>query len=139
MNFTTAQGDTSSLSEYQLASTLNDLTTYYWHVKSFNGNSISSAWSSTYSFITDFTTGINQKTDNKILIYPNPAHDGIYMTLPEIDDVQIEITDLSGRIVLSQKVLQQSNIYLPLSLAHGMYQLRIFGANSNLNTKLIVK
>jgi hypothetical protein len=139
MNFTTAQGDTSILSEYQLASNLNDLTTYYWRVKSFNGNSVSSAWSSTYSFTTDFTTSINQKIDNKILIYPNPAHDGIYITLPESDDVQIEITDLSGRIVLSQKVLHQSIIYLPLSLAHGMYQLRIIGANSNVNTKLIVK
>jgi hypothetical protein len=122
-NFTTAQGDTSVLSEYQLASNLNDLTTYYWHVKSFNGNSISSAWSSTYSFTTDFTTGINKKTDNKILIYPNPAHDGISITLPEIDDVQIEISDLSGRLVLSEKVIQQSNIYLPLNLAQGMYHI----------------
>jgi uncharacterized repeat protein (TIGR01451 family) len=139
MNFTTAQGDTSTLSAYNVASNLNDLTTYYWRVKSFNGNSVSSAWSSTYSFTTDFTTGINQKTDNKILIYPNPVHDGIYITLAQSDDVQIEITDLSGRLMLSQKVLQQSNIYLPLNIAHGMYQLRIIGTKSNVNTKLIVK
>jgi uncharacterized repeat protein (TIGR01451 family) len=139
MNFSTAQGDTSALSEYNLASNLNDLTTYYWRVKSFNGNSISSAWSGTYSFTTDFTTSINQKKDTKILIYPNPAHDGLNITLPEIDDVQIEITDLSARVVLSQKVLHQSNIYLPLYLAQGMYQLRIIGAQSNSVSRLMVK
>jgi hypothetical protein len=118
---------------------LNDFSTYYWRVKTFNGNTNASTWSSIYSFTTESVTGFNPVISNNILIYPNPTNDGIYIKLAQSDDVQIEITNLSGRLVLSEKALHQSSIYLPLSLAHGMYQVRIIGANSNINTKLIVK
>jgi hypothetical protein len=139
INFNNPEVDSTSISEFNVPNNLIDGTTYYWRVKCYNTQSNSSTWSPIYTFQVNFATAENNNFYNKPVIYPNPTEDGIYINLAESDDVQIEITDLSGRIVLNEKVLQQSNIYLPLNLAQGMYQLRIIGSHNNSVSKLMVK
>lgn len=73
------------------------------------------------------------KISNSITIRPNPANDRITVTIPTdllIDGIpMLEITDLNGRIIYSQKIPSSGDHFIPTSLwASGVYICRITGS-----------
>jgi uncharacterized repeat protein (TIGR01451 family) len=139
INFSTSQGDTCALNQYLSPSQLDDLTTYYWRVKAFNGNSVSSAWSHVNIFTTENYTGTLNLTNDQIKVFPNPAKNGIFIIANDNRELQIEITDLSGRIFLNAQINNQSQLYLPLNLAQGLYQIKVKSLNNTYVSKLIIE
>jgi hypothetical protein len=66
---------------------------------------------------------------NEIIAYPNPAADLLYLKLQTNYHSKVQITDLTGKIVLQQEIPQKSNtIPQEINIAHlpiGMYVLSV--------------
>ena len=58
--------------------------------------------------------------------YPNPAHNGIHISLPDGGTQTLVIHDALGRCVV-QKRLASGDTYLPMQLPQGVYTLTIGG------------
>lgn len=77
----------------------------------------------------DFIKTINIEdisTNNSVLIYPNPASDQMYFTLPnDVQEIQVELFDNLGRVIL-QVTLNGPDPSLDISrIPAGLYVLKI--------------
>ena len=79
----------------------------------------------------------------KILIYPNPAHDFLNVSIDEtalLSPLILKIIDLSGRI-LSTNIIKQDiyNVYIPINLRAGNYIITLeSGSLIRRSQKLII-
>jgi hypothetical protein len=87
----------------------------------------------------DFVTTVENTEKTIVSVYPNPTVDIIFVNSSEVIK-QIEITDLSGRIVFKENPTQhQNNLSLNLSgIEVGMYTCRILTIDSDFTGKIIV-
>jgi len=77
-------------------------------------------------------TGINQVPANKdqVIVYPNPGEGIFTIQTTAFDNTSVEVYNLLGEKILSDK-LQNNNTQIDLSgLAKGMYQLRLIKNNN---------
>jgi len=73
----------------------------------------------------------------KILVFPNPAHDYIHVKVWE--ESVVRIRDLSGRVLI-RKIVQTGVSKIPLNVRPGIYFVEIEGENRQTETtKLVVK
>jgi hypothetical protein len=89
------------------------------------------------------SNGINEnRTDDGITVYPNPANDFVNIDFNEFDRKydQIKLLDILGKCIFSSNVSdQQKTLCLPLTnLREGIYILQIQSGSGILNKKLIV-
>ncbi len=115
----------SATSSYSQNS-LQPLTDYYWHVRATDGNSFGQ-WSNTWKFTTGNATSIADKiAADEIKIYPNPASDFIQL---EVENNFIgkhyQITDVTGKEILSGKLVNIETIVPLKQLAAGTYFFQI--------------
>jgi hypothetical protein len=75
-----------------------------------------------------------------IKYYPNPAQNSLRVIIPDnaISDMQLFITDVSGRIVLSQIITQQKSLLNISNLSNGIYLIRTVINNDVKISKLII-
>ncbi len=68
----------------------------------------------------------NNSTKNNLQLYPNPATDKLYITLVDnsTTDINVQITDVSGRIVLQQSTIVTNAINVN-NLVAGTYFVKI--------------
>jgi len=76
-----------------------------------------------------------QHQQNDVLIYPNPAKDYITIQLSKIGLLDIELMDMAGRLILSEKI--ENKLSLP-SLQTGMYLLKITDTEQHSIVKKII-
>jgi hypothetical protein len=99
---------------------------YYVVVSDANG-----CYSSSASI--NFTpTNLIELNYNQSLIYPNPSSGIVYVS-KYLNNAQIEVLDLSGKLVLSTK---ESSFDIS-QFADGIYIVRILSNNQQINQKLI--
>jgi hypothetical protein len=77
-------------------------------------------------------------------IYPNPSQGNLNIKLSDLLDrrLNIEIVDLSGRLVYSNSLQTESSsldLELNLSLTPGLYLINIKGENTSISEKLIIE
>ncbi len=83
--------------------------------------------------------------NNRIIVYPNPASNSLYIHLPTSDSSQkqtIMITAVSGAVVYKRTFanISQNTIVLPVAqLAKGVYFVTIQSDNNNISKKKFVK
>ncbi len=76
---------------------------------------------------------------NDVVLYPNPAHDQLHITLQGVTADNIKISDIQGRIVTQLSVNGQSNLQLPLvNFAPGIYIATIQTPNGVIVRKFVV-
>jgi|GEM_PF-1633853 len=88
-----------------------------------------------------------QTTANAFTVYPNPAQAGaaINITLPDAvfagAPAVLQLTDVNGRVVYTQNLLQQSNRTLRLThkLNSGMYILSILQGTNRSSKKIVIQ
>jgi len=75
-----------------------------------------------------------------IKYYPNPAKNSLTVIMPDnaISDVQLLITDVSGRIVLNQIITQEKSLLNISNLSNGIYLIRTVINNDVKISKLII-
>ncbi len=86
------------------------------------------------------TLGIDNLTpEQKIQIYPNPADDHILFTIPNVLIKKVEVSDLSGSVILDRSILSKNKIIeLDISgLSPGVYFLKIFTADGVFYEKMV--
>jgi len=88
-------------------------------------------------------SGINKLSQTSdIYIYPNPAHDKLYIDLSKsVTDLKsIQILDLNGKSVrMINTEGQKENIELPINdFTKGVYIIRLISGNESVERKLIV-
>jgi len=79
-------------------------------------------------------------SEKAISIYPNPSTDNFQVSLPELengDSAAITVSDMNGRIVLTERLSTSGQINHHLS--SGIYIVNIASKNLNVTKKLIVK
>lgn len=107
--------------------------TYYWYKEGvhyplfvtvsaiYNGSPSSNA------YYNDAPSGINEFADIlSISVYPTPAHGQLFIHLKNAASAGYDITDLTGRKVLTGALSQQLNTINVQNIAPGNYLLKIF-------------
>lgn len=92
------------------------------------------------AFFTALTTGVNGAYPEEMInVFPNPANNVLHVQLPSTDNAPvIKITDLAGRTVAEQKVIElQTNVNLENFVA-GVYVVNIV-TDKQVITRKIVK
>jgi hypothetical protein len=107
-NFENFVEDKKNIDELMYEYFLDDNTTYFCRVKTYNDSNYS-RWSKTISFTTDNATSVEtDEQQEEFSIYPNPVSDYIYFNLSSgIENGNITIYDILGNIVKS--VIMQEN------------------------------
>jgi len=97
----------------------------------------------TLSFLVDVTVGINELTETKLSVHPNPANEVVNVTFEQTNEsMNIELIDATGR-VLSNLVSNQMGTnqvtFQVASLASGFYTVRLTSANVCETQKLMIQ
>lgn len=84
------------------------------------------------------SVGIKQNIINQqITIYPNPANSSFIIETSAAEKQQMQLMDISGRILLAQPITGKLSIDAS-SLSEGIYNISIIGAESVINKKLVI-
>ncbi|MBR9861016.1 T9SS type A sorting domain-containing protein [bacterium] len=76
---------------------------------------------------------------NKVSLYPNPAQNELTVELNiDVQDAQVQLRDLSGRLLLQQEIGQGQNIINTSDLSEGMYIVEIKVQDYIWSQKLII-
>jgi hypothetical protein len=98
-------------------------TTYFWRVRSNDGNGYS-AWSSVWSFTTATNIGIEENSTS-FKLYPNPVKDIVNLKFNNSNTRKISIYNLLGKLVWDKEESDEL-VQLDLStLSSGSYLVRI--------------
>jgi hypothetical protein len=90
------------------------------------------------SGVTNYAVGVLEAAEAGISVYPNPMDQTARIQLPE-GLFNLEIRDMTGRLVWSQSACQNSVTLERGSLASGNYQLVISGGSIHATQRLMVK
>lgn len=80
---------------------------------------------------------INNVNNTNVTIYPNPATDYIIIN-SDLDNFDVEISDITGRIVISENIDNNSSINTS-NLCAGIYNVSVISNKSVSSYKIIVK
>ena len=85
--------------------------------------------------------GTHQNTNqNELSVYPNPICAGEILKLTsDFSDLNIELKDQKGKIVLKSKGIKTHNLKIPTELNSGVYLLTIEEKNHIWNKKIVIK
>lgn len=81
----------------------------------------------------------------KSTIFPNPANSMVYIYLEDMDqqEINMQITDMSGRIIKTDQFLVETNEFVKKTdihgISNGIYIVEILGVNIKERFKLIIK
>ena len=82
--------------------------------------------------------GIEKITNNQqVSVYPNPASNNFVIETTSTEKQQLQIVDVTGKIVLSQTITSKTTIDASL-LSDGVYNITIIGNGSVANKKLVI-
>jgi hypothetical protein len=84
-------------------------------------------------------TGIKTAQDNRpdLRLYPNPARDEIFIENPAEPGSSVNVSDITGKILMSQKIQQGQNIVKIDQLRPGIYFVVIHSESGSVTQKLI--
>jgi fibronectin type 3 domain-containing protein len=101
-----------------------------------------SEWGDIELVLDGVAVGAEESRAGELSVYPNPARDLIYVSIPGDNNFdRVEIMDLSGRVVLSQSVKSVTGTAsLKVDqLQGGIYLINLYGDQQILNAKVIVE
>jgi len=127
--------------------------TYEWSTGSTNTSIIASS-TGTYSVtVTDEfgcegsassfieVTGIEHMITSQMKIYPNPANDFIHVEWPAdwIGSAQLEMTDLTGRVIYSKNCDLEAERIDTKSISPGYYLIQVYSPEGEGSTKILIE
>ncbi|MEM1217947.1 MAG: zinc-dependent metalloprotease [Bacteroidota bacterium] len=121
--------------------------TLYWRVRPYNDFTVCEAWSSTFSFQTgDLTSTNTVSLLQNLIVSPVPASVGetifVSINLAQASDIQLELTDLNGRIIPQKQQAGQTGLHKftwsTEELQAGVYLLQICTAGQRATRKVVI-
>lgn len=79
-------------------------------------------------------------SNQNLQLYPNPANAFFILENPGIEDSEIQILDLNGKLVLTQNAKKEIEkiIVNTQELAEGIYVVKVIGKNSVFSNKMVI-
>jgi hypothetical protein len=129
---TTRMGHFNGTSWDKLTGILNGSGPY-----TFTANSITSL--SPFSILNDVTLGTNTNfISNAIIsVYPNPAKNSVNIDLSGLDKATVEVSDINGRQLFTQKLNATSNIVNIENLTSGVYLFKVASSQGSATSKIV--
>lgn len=129
--------ETSNIFEY-LDTQLKSNQAYSYRLKAFNEIS-----ESNYSKIDAKTLVIlanqNEKNDT-FIVFPNPSREIINITFIKPISGELNMTDLSGRSILTRNIAKQTSLNIDVSAFHqGIYFILIYSDNKVYSRKVVIE
>lgn len=97
----------------------------------------------TVKFVTTLGTADVKASDNDFVIYPNPsvAGDKVFIKAKNAKNLNVTISDMSGRLIATPSLTQESNgtFRVNHNLEKGVYMVQISNGKDTKTTKLIIK
>ncbi|MGE4346759.1 MAG: T9SS type A sorting domain-containing protein [Flavobacteriaceae bacterium] len=95
-------------------------------------------------FVASYTSGgsasVQEITTAEIKLYPNPAKDVFYIETPELsENTSVQLFDLSGKLLLEQKITANQTAIDIQGLNSGVYLVKTTNNQGTSTQKLIVK
>jgi hypothetical protein len=85
------------------------------------------------------TLGINNfELNSKIKIYPNPTTNNVTIDLQDLENASVEVSDINGRVLFSQRLNNNSNQIKIDNLSSGMYLFKV-NSNQGIQTSKVMK
>lgn len=82
-------------------------------------------------------TGIDPEINSKLLIFPNPCSDRIFVELPEMEAIQkIEVVDVMGKMYGVQDLEDDNSVSLE-GLRPGIYFVKVQGSRNRYNGRIL--
>ncbi len=78
----------------------------------------------------------NTSLSKNVSIYPNPAQDKLFITLPE--KATIQLVDLMGKVIYTTQVENNNDIVSTSSFANGTYFVRVITDNETITQKIVI-
>lgn len=88
--------------------------------------------------VTNYASIATQNKTNTFEIYPNPANNVLTVNLNNYKNAQIQVIDITGKIVLTTNTTQTKNALDVANLTKGVYFIKIISNNQS-TTKQFVK
>lgn len=82
-------------------------------------------------------SGITELSKEDVQVYPNPATDKVVINTVVTGLENIQILDVTGRLVMTQDIANSRQILNIGSIEPGMYVIRVTGANKVFSTRII--
>jgi hypothetical protein len=79
---------------------------------------------------------INKSTEDKILIWPNPVKNNLYIQTP-FSEGSIEIFDATGRLILKKVIRNTINTVAVQKLAKGLYIIQVWHGTNKMTGRFI--
>lgn len=83
------------------------------------------------------STGIEELSAGQVSVYPNPTMGNVVIEMNDASLDQVTITDLSGRVVLTESLTSSRQVLDISSLGNGMYLLQATGKGQVFNTRIV--
>ena len=74
---------------------------------------------------------------NEVLVYPNPVRDNLYIDTTVTSEVSIILYDISGKIMISEKLAKKSNVIDMKTVPSGVYFLKVNASAKSATYKII--
>ena len=87
----------------------------------------------------DITTGVQNRENQEVSLYPNPASGRIVLDGLQDGDAEVRIHDLSGRLVLTRRASGPTTALDITALAPGCYVVKVVQENEEKVVKVVVK
>ncbi|MBL3655835.1 RICIN domain-containing protein [Fulvivirga sediminis] len=121
---------------------IDDFRVYNYEISVNEINNLNSAQSNVNLPDTsdEVTTRIDEVTDNKVNISPNPTSDflNIHMS-SDIKEIDVSVSDLSGKKILNTQSIESTHSLNLTGLEPGMYIIRIKSKGEVIKTERIIK
>ena len=87
----------------------------------------------------DITTGVQNRVDQEVSLYPNPASDRVVLDGLQDGEAEVRIHDLSGRLVLTRRASGPTTALDITALAPGCYVVKVLQGDEVKVVKMVVE
>jgi len=127
----------NTLNTSALLSSLTDNTTYYWHVRSVDADTVS-VWSTTFSFTTDLLSKLNTLINRQLSCFSN-GQQLIFVGDLGIVGYQYAVFNQLGQLMTVDKVNNLETVVSISNWNRGIYFVKIYNSKDIFTYKVMVQ
>ena len=143
-NFPNPMSKVETLTSSQCQSQLEKSTNYYWRVRGIVALD-TSGWSPTWKFTTEGPQAIDENiVSSSVKLFPNPSngHFTVQMNSLTNEDVQVQITDISGKVVYDRTFpcnIGSNRVTVDHKMPVGIYQVSLIRGAFVISRRLFIE
>jgi len=90
-------------------------------------------------YVDTCTSSINNLSEKRISIYPNPTNGKVNITLPKGEDFHFTLSDLQGKLVLQKENIAENFVFDTKEISKGTYLIKLESVKGKYSRKLLIE